>query len=86
MEKFIRKYSTDPGFREFIESTNKDEVICEFAYELYLKFGTRTISETYMLINSNLLDIDKTIKYFESIEEYEKAKKLTEIKKKINNF
>ena len=83
MQKFLIKYATDPGFKDFIDTINNDELLMEFVYSLYMEFGTNAPKEVSHLINANLLNLDNLIKFFEEKGEFEKCQNLMEIKKKI---
>lgn len=79
--KFLLKYNTESDFREFINDINKDEILMEFGYLLYLKFGKETIEKTRKYVNQDYINLDKLIGYFESISEFEKCEILNKIKK-----
>lgn len=81
INSFLHKYYTDPEFKDFIDAANQEEVLMEFAYSLYRKFGKDTIKEAYTVVNHDLLDIDRVIQYFEKSGEFEKCQQLLEIKK-----
>ena len=81
MKEFRKRLETDEGFRNFIEVSNKDEVLFDFTYELYLKFKTDTISIARNLVNENILNIDNIIEHYEKNGEFERCQKLIEIKK-----
>lgn len=84
MKEFIAKYTTDPGFKDFIDTINtNNEVLMDFVYELYMVYGINTTKEASPLINSSLLNIDTLIRFFEEKGEFEKCQKLVEIKNKI---
>lgn len=84
MQRFLIKYATDPGFKEFIDTiNNNDEILMDFAYSLYMEFGTNTTKEVAHLISPKMLNLDNLIKFFEEKGEFEKCQKLMEIKKKI---
>ena len=84
MQKFLIKYATDPGFKEFIDSINSNnELLMDFVYNLYMEFGINTPQEVSHLINYNLLNLDNLIRFFEDKGEFEKCQKLMEIKKKL---
>ena len=83
MQKFNHRYTQDPGFRDFVEATNKDEVLYDFGYELFLKFGENTLEETAMLVNPKIINIDNLIEYYEGAGEFERCQKLVEIKKRM---
>ena len=83
MQKFLIKYATDPGFKDFIDTINNDELLMEFVYSLFMEFGANAPKEVSHLINANLLNLDNLIKFFEEKGEFEKCQNLMEIKKKI---
>jgi hypothetical protein len=83
MQKFIHKHTNDAGFRDFIEATNKDEVLFDFGYELYLKFGENTLAEASHWVNPKILDIDNIINYYEKEGEFERCHALAAIKKRM---
>jgi hypothetical protein len=84
MQKFLIKYTTDPGFKDFIDTINSNnEVLMEFVYNLYMIYGINTQKEASHLINASLLNIDNLIKFFEEKGEFERCQNLVEIKKKI---
>jgi hypothetical protein len=84
MQKFLIKYTTDPGFKDFIDTINSNnEVLMEFVYNLYMVYGINAQKEASHLINASLLNIDNLIKFFEEKGEFERCQKLVEIKKKI---
>lgn len=80
MKDFILKYNTESDFKEFVDEINSNEVLMEFAYELYMLYGADTKKETFMYVNCEILDIDKIIFYFEEKLEFEKCEKLIKIK------
>jgi hypothetical protein len=80
MDNFLLKYNTESDFKEFIDDINKNEILMEFAYELYIKFGKKTKQETFMFVNAEILDLEKLIQFFEENGEFEKCEKLVKIK------
>lgn len=77
---FLQKYQTDLDFKEFVDSTNTDEVLMDFIFSLYMRFGKDTIKEAGMFINANLLNIDRVIEYYTNCNEFEKCALLSKIK------
>jgi len=83
MEKFHNRYKQDPGFREFIEATNKDEVLFDFGYELWLKFRENTLEQAAYWVNPKIINITAIINYYEGCGEFERCQILTDIKNKL---
>jgi hypothetical protein len=80
MKDFLLKYNTESDFKEFIDDINSNDILMEFAYELYIMFGKKTKEETFMYVNSEILDLEKLISFFEEKGEFEKCEKLVKIK------
>jgi hypothetical protein len=80
MKDFLLKYNTESDFKEFIDDINSNDILMEFAYELYIMFGKKTKQETFMYVNSEILDLEKLISFFEEKGEFEKCEKLVKIK------
>lgn len=83
MQRFNNRFTTDEGFRDFINTTNLDEVLYDFGYHLFLHFGANTVELVSHWVNPKVIDIENLISYFEKEGEFEKCTKLIEIKKKI---
>lgn len=80
MKDFLLKYNTESDFKKFIDELNDKDVLMEFAYELYMKYGKNTMEITSLYVNAEILDIDELISYFEDIGDFEKCDKLVKIK------
>lgn len=85
MKLFLNKYSTDPEFKLFIDTVSTDSnILMDFIYSVYLKYGEETIKEASAFINHDMLNIDSVISHFEKTGEFEKCQKLLEIKNRSN--
>lgn len=82
MDNFMLKYNTESDFKEFVDDINKQDILMDFAYELYMKYGNNTIKITSLYVNAEILNLKKIISFFEEKGEFEKCKKLIEIQKK----
>lgn len=80
MKDFLLKYNTESDFKKFIDELNDRDVLMEFAYELYMRYGKNTKEITYLYVNAEILDIDELISYFEDNGDFEKCDKLVKIK------
>jgi len=85
MNKLNELYNNDPEFREFIYDVLCDESLSEEYH--YLFMYNYAMMERKSIIKKATKDtieeIDKMIKFFETIEEYEKANDLLKIKKEL---
>lgn len=80
MEKFNYRYENDPGFKEFVEISNLDEVLYDFGYNLYMAYGKKAPENVKYFVNPDVINIEVLIKYFENKSEFEKCNKLIQIK------
>lgn len=86
MERFNKRYASDEGFRDFIDTTNKDEVLNYYGYLLYRRFGVNTTSVAAKWVNPKVLDLISLIKYFEKEGEFEKCTHLINIQNKMKEL